>query len=430
MVNSFIDFLSAYPSKYHVVEGFRRLLVNAGFTELCLKKEWNIKPGGRYFTTRGGSSLIAFVVGTEAKEKGYRIIATHSDTPSLRVKPTPDMLLNGMHKCNTEIYGGAILYSWFDRPLSIAGRISVETEDPLHPKDMLVDLRKPVGIIPSVAIHFNRQVNESFTVNKQIDMSVLLQTADGMKGQMTLLEIVASSVGVSTSDILDYDLYFYDTTPTSVIGLNEEDSIISGSRLDDLMMAFPAFEALCRTSTDGGIGRMVCLFDNEEVGSLSKQGANSPLLRNIFDRISEKLNYTTEESQRVIYNSFLMSSDVAHALHPNHSELHDPTSRPVLNGGVVCKINANQKYMSDGNSSAILQSLCRQAGVSCQIFVNRSDMAGGSTLGNIVTSQLDIHGVDIGCPILGMHSLRETAGVKDFTDSLLLFDTFFKNSNY
>ena len=425
MVERFIDFLSKYPSKYHVIEGFRRMLVDAGFTELCLKKEWTIKPGGRYFTTRGGSTLIAFKVGTDVVECGYRIVAAHSDAPSLRVKPSPDMKVANMHKCNTEVYGGAILYSWFDRPLSLAGRVSLATADALHPKNVLVDLRKPIGVIPSVAIHFNRQVNDAFSVNKQVDMSVLLQHA-GSTNAPSLQEVVASSAGVSSSDILDYDLYFYDPTRADVIGFADDNKLISSSRLDDLMMAYPAIEALCKSSTENGYGRMVCVFDNEEVGSSSKQGADSPLLRNVFDRIAEKLSLTTEEAQRVVYNSFFISADVAHALHPNHPELHDPTSHPTLNGGVVVKINAQQKYMTDGNSSAVLQGLCQKAGVECQMFVNRSDMAGGSTLGNVVTSQLDIHGVDIGVPLLAMHSLRETAGVNDLLDTLLLFDTFFQ----
>lgn len=421
MVTDFIDFLSAYPSKYHVIEGFKSMLVKAGFTELCLKRTWDIKYGGRYFTTRGGSSLIAFIVGDNAPTEGYRIIAAHSDTPTLRIKPTPEMSVGNMLKINTEVYGGAILYSWFDRPLSLAGRVTIATDNPLRPKNVLVDVHKPIGVIPSVAIHFNRQVNDSFGVHKQTDMSVMLQAGV----PTSLNDILAPYVGDASAEILDYDLNFYDATPACVIGSEPTSQLINASRLDDLMMAYSAVRALCETTEGSGAGRMVCIFDNEEVGSSSKQGAMSPLLNNIFERIADQLHYSVEERQRTIYNSFLISADMAHALHCNHPELHDPVVRPMMNNGICIKINANQKYMTDGSSSAMLQGICRKAEVPYQMYVNRSDMPGGSTLGCVVTSQLDIHGVDIGCPMLGMHSIRETAGVKDLTDSLRLFKTFF-----
>lgn len=429
-MKSFLEFLAAYPSKYHVIEGFRRMLVEAGYSELCLKREWEIKPGGRYFTTRGGSSLIAFVAGNDPQNKGYRLIAAHSDTPVLRLKPQPDMRAGRtMVKFNTEIYGGAILYTWFDRPLSLAGRVTLETEDVMHPKNVLFDMRKAVGLVPSVAIHLNRGVNDSFVVNKQVDMSVLMPSL-GAGDMATFERYLAKELGVSEEAIVDYDLNFYDVTPGQVVGLDEANGVLVASRLDDIMMAYPAVRAMCDIPDEAladGAGRMVCIFDNEEVGSSSKQGACSPLLTNVFERLSEKYGYTSEAHQRMLYNSFVISADMAHGLHPNHPEKSDPMVQPELNGGIVVKVNSNQKYMTDGNSSVIARSLCKRAGVPCQMFVNRSDSPGGSTLGNMLTSQIDIHGVDIGCAMLGMHSLRETAGVRDYDYLVRLFDTYYSS---
>lgn len=408
-----LDFIHKSPSTFHVIDNFANMLKEQGFEELCLKKSWDIKPNGKYFTRRNGSAIIAFCINKNAPIDGLRIIAAHSDAPTFRIKPMPEMLTNDkLVRLNTETYGGAILHTWMDRPLSAAGRIIVRSKNAMHPKKVLFDFKRPIGIIPSVAIHMDRTVNDNLSLNKQTDMPLLVMALDG--GTLThnlLRDYIAKEICVSSEDILDYDLTLYDTEKGSIVGL--DNSMILSPKLDDLSMAYAAITSLCDTSADSETNKIVCIFDNEEVGSGTKQGAKSPLLKNILERISEKMQFSKEESQMMTYNSFLISADQAHAIHPNQPSKHDPNLHPTLNGGPVIKIAANQKYMTDADSSAIFMELCKESGVPYQFFANRSDNAGGSTLGNLLTSQIDIHGVDIGNPMIGMHSARETGGVKD-----------------
>ena len=422
--NNLINFVSASPSPFHVVDNIAEMLQKRGFEELCLKKSWEIKPNGRYFTRRNGTAIIAFSVGSDAPTEGLRIIAAHSDAPTFRIKPEPEMLVdNKLLKLNTETYGGAILHTWMDRPLSVAGRVTLRSSDALHPKKQLIDFQQPIGIIPSLAIHMDRGINEQMSLNKQSDMPLLVQATDGSKlTHNTLKNIIANKLSVDVSDVLDYDLTLYDTEKGTIVGF--DNSMVLCPKLDDLSMAYAAVCAMCDTS-DSTINRVMCVFDNEEVGSGTKQGACSPLLKNVLERISEKLNFTAEQRQMMTYNSFLISADQAHALHPNKPYTHDPILHPTLNGGPVIKVAANQKYMTDADSSAVFIQLCAEIDVPCQKFVNRSDIAGGSTLGNLLTSQIDIHGVDIGNPMIGMHSARETGGVKDQLFVRQVFTYFF-----
>lgn len=416
MANELLDFIAESPSPFHVVEQVKTMLVNAGFQPLCLKKQWQLKKGGRYFTTRGGTAIVAFTIETDVASDGFRMVAAHSDSPSLRVKPNPLSAIDGkMLRIATETYGGALLYSWLDRPLAVAGRIYTKTDNPLHPKSVLVDSKTPIGVVPSVAIHFNRNANDGLSLNKQIDMQPLIAT----EGGDSVNSFFKTITDVPVADILGYDLNMYDAERGTIVGLNNE--MVVAPKLDDLAMVFTATKALC-AAADKPTNKMLCLFDSEEVGSNTKQGACSPLLPNIIERIAEQLSLSAEDRQRITYNSFLISADMAHALHPNHPELHDPTNRPVLNGGPVVKFNCNQKYMTDGSSAAVVEALLD--GLDHQTFVNRSDMAGGSTLGNLLTSQIDIAGADIGAPLLAMHSARETAGTCDILTSMLMFERF------
>lgn len=407
-----IDFIHKSPSPFHAVDNLANMLLNNGFEELCLKRSWNIEPGGKYFTRRNGTALIAFSVNTDVSTEGLRIIAAHSDAPTFRIKPQPEIVVDGsLLKLNTETYGGAILHTWMDRPLSIAGRVVLRSDNPLHPKKVLVDLQRPVGVIPSLAIHMNRGVNDNLSLNKQDDMPMLVQAvSDALPSAGALKIMLADKIGVGVDDILDFDLNLYDTEKGTIFGI--DNSMVLSPKLDDLSMAYAAICAMC-DSCNTSTNRIVCIFDNEEVGSGTKQGAQSPLFRNVLDRIAQKLSLSAEETQMMTYNSFMISADMAHAVHPNHVSKHDPVLHPRLNGGPVIKVAANQKYMTDADSSSVFMELCRESDVPFQQFVNRSDIAGGSTLGNILTSVIDIHGVDMGNPMIGMHSARETGGVKD-----------------
>lgn len=415
-----LDFIHESPSCFHVVENMANCLLKEGFQELVLTESWTIQTPGKFFVRQNGSAIFAFTIGGESlAESGFRFVTAHSDSPTFRIKPNPEMLANGMLKLNTEVYGGAILMSWLDRPLSVAGRVVLKSDNPLRPKQVLVDLKRPIGVIPSLAIHMNKQVNSGVELNPQTDMLPLIATVnEKFVKNGALLSAVAAELKVAADQIVDCDLYLYDVQKGCVLGL--ENNLVLSPKLDDLAMAFAGLQALLETK-DAGKNNMLCIFDNEEVGSETRQGACAPTLRHILERIAEKLSMTTEDFQRMVYNSFMISADQAHAVHPNAVSKHDPVLHPVLNGGPVVKFNARQKYMTDADGSSVFIELCKQAGIPFQMFANRSDSPGGSTLGNKLTSQLDIRGVDMGNPMLGMHSSRETGGVMDQWYAVQLF---------
>lgn len=327
-------------------------------------------------------------------------------------------------KLNTEVYGGPILYTWFDRPLSIAGRVILRSANPLRPESRTVHFRRPLLTIPHLAIHFNRAVNEGNPLSKQKDMLPVIGIVNSaLERDNLLLNLVAEELDVDPSQILDFDLSLYDTTPACRLGLNDE--FISAGRLDDLMMAHAAVTALLE-SDDMAMTRVAAIFDNEETGSGTKQGAASPVLDHILRRISSIAFGANEEDYfRAIDNSFMISADNGHALHPNYPEKQDPTNHPTLGAGPIIKINANCKYMTDADSAAVFRTICEQAEVPVQYFVNHSDVAGGSTLGNILTSQIDLRGVDMGAAIWAMHSVRETASVADHDYIIRAFTQFY-----
>ncbi|WP_289055566.1 M18 family aminopeptidase [Carboxylicivirga marina] len=425
LAEELIEFIHQSPTAFHVVKNTAEELEANGYQYLDITSVWNIEKGGKYYTTKSGSALFAFQLGNEEMETcGLKLVSAHSDSPGFKIKPQPEMLVDGKYlKLNTEVYGGPILMSWLDRPLSLAGRVLLKGENALNPKHQLVDFRKPLLIIPSVAIHLNRSVNDGIELNKQVDMLPLMTIVkDTLEKENYLLKLIAEELNVSTEDILDFDLFVYEFEKGCLVGPEQE--FISSPKLDDLAMVHAGLKALL-ANKNTNTTNLLCIFDNEEVGSVTKQGAGSPVLRNIIERIMEKLGKSQEEYQRSIYKSFMISADMAHSVHPNHPEKHDPMLHPVMNAGPVIKIHANQKYTTDGESGAIYETICKLADVPVQKFVNRSDMVGGSTLGNVSTGKIDIRTVDIGNPMLGMHSVRELGGTLDHTYVMKSFETFY-----
>ena len=423
-IQDMMNFLDSSPCNFLAVSNIAKRLEAEGFTHLDQRDKWNLSPGGKYYVTQNDSAIFGFIVGTEPVYNGYKIITAHSDSPGFRIKPAPEMLCDGnIMKLNTEVYGGPILYTWFDRPLSIAGRVILRSNDPLHPVTRLVKFDRPLLTIPHLAIHYNRSVNDGNPLSRQKDMlPVIAHINDTAEKDGYILNLVAKELGVEAKEILDFDLTLYDTTPACLVGVNDE--FLTSGRIDDLSMAYSAMVALL-DSTDTRMTRVMAIFDNEETGSETKQGACSPVLTHILQRINSSLGGDDETYMRAVASSFMVSADNGHATHPNYPEKQDPTNHPVLGGGPVIKINANCKYMSDADSAAVFRTICEDAGVPYQYFVNHSDVAGGSTLGNKLTAQINLRGVDMGAAQWAMHSVRETASAQDMIYIIRAFTQFF-----
>ncbi len=420
-----INFIDASPSQFHATKEAEERLLKNNFVKLNKGDKWNLEKGGKYFITNNSSSLVAFEIGSgDITQEGFRLIGSHTDSPTFRVKPNPDIIVeNSYVKLNTEMYGGALVSTWFDRPLSIAGRVSLRTDDPLKPEERLVNVDKDLLIIPSLCIHMNREANSNSSFNNQIHLLPVLTTVnEELEKDNMLIKIMAKELGVDYKDILDFEVYLYVRQKGSIIGLNDE--FVSVGKLDNLAMVHASLTGLIE-STPSVATKVIIANDNEEVGSMTKQGANSPMLKNLLERIILGLGLTREDFHRTISNSFIISADMAHSIHPNYLEKADPTNRPVVNKGPVIKISASCSYTSDGVSSAIYRAVCEKAGVPYQTFVNRSDLRGGSTIGPITSQQLDINSVDIGNPVLGMHSARELCGVQDHYYMIESFKTYF-----
>lgn len=399
------QFLEGSPSCFHAIENMKNILSEEHFEQLQENRKWHVQPGGRYFVTRNSSSLIAFTV-PEHGFKGMRIIASHGDSPTFKIKENPELETDSHYiRLNVERYGGMLCAPWFDRPLSIAGRLVIGREGRLVTK--LVNVDRDLVMIPSLAIHMNRQVNEGYSYNAQKDM-LPVYGGDGASG--TLMKVIAQAAGVSQEEILGHDLYLYNHMKGSIWGAGEE--FFSCGRIDDLQCAFASLEGFL-TGGHPDCVSVHAVLDNEEVGSSTKQGADSTFLEDVLWRINEAAGGGREDYLRRLAASFMVSADNAHGVHPNYGEKADPTNRPWVNGGIVIKYNANQKYSTDGISAAAFKTICQKAQVPWQTFANRSDMAGGSTLGNIANCHVSINTVDIGLPQLAMHSPYETAGVKD-----------------
>ena len=442
-----LDFIRSSPSCYHAIDNIRRKLIEKGYIELSEGEDWSVEVGGKYFVTRNSSSIIAFRI-PERVVGGFMVVASHSDSPTFRVKPNPE--LSGPEnyvRLNTERYGGMILDSWFDRPLSVAGRIMVRENGRIVEK--LVSVDDDLLIISHVAIHMLKS-NDGIVYNPAQDLVPLFGLAGpDEKPQGSLMKIVAEAAGVDPDNILSHDLFLVNRQRQSVWGRSKE--FISSPKLDDLQCAFSAFEAFTDSESDnltnsGHSIPVMFVADNEEVGSATMQGAGSTFLADTLLRVTSALEvcgakcdcfgaYCTNSAgnsiaayRRMLASSMLLSADNAHAVHPNHPELADPTHRPRLNGGVVIKYNAAQLYTTDSYSSAIFLEMCKKAGVPTQMFCNRSDIRGGSTLGSISNTKVPLHAVDIGVAQLAMHSSYETCAAFDTGYMINAMKEFFSSS--
>ena len=420
-----VDFLYDSPSACHGVKATQKILDENGFIEIKETDKWDLQAKGKYYVIKNDSALIAFEIGTgDIEETGLRLIGAHTDVPGFRIKPNPQMISEGKYvKLNTEVYGGPILHTWFDRPLSIAGKVSLKGASPLKPETRLVNINKPLLIIPSLAIHMNREVNEGFKINRQVDTLPLLGLInDKLENEDYLMNILAEELKVNKEDILNFELGLYEYEKGMLIGMNEE--LISSGRFDDLWMVYAGIKALVDSRENEATKVMICI-DNEEIGSLTAEGANSTLLNNILERIALGLGKDREGYYRALANSIMISADLAHAVHPNLGDKHDPTNRPVLEGGPVLKIAASGSYSTDSFNGAVFAGVCEAAGVPFQKFVNRSDVRGGTTIGPVTAANLTIPVIDMGAPVLGMHSIRELASVKDNYYTIKAFTEFF-----
>jgi aspartyl aminopeptidase len=426
MIKRLLDFLNASPVNFLAVRNIVKELEQAGYRRLDPREAiGEVKAGDKLFVTKNDSSVYAFHIGRKSlADAGFRMICAHCDSPTFRIKPNAEMTCEGgIVKLNTEVYGGPIMSTWFDRPLTIAGRVIVRSDDELNPKTLLLHVRRPLLQISNLAIHFNRQVNDGVKLSKQKDMLPILGiVTDKLEYGNLLMNVICSELNIKPEEILDFDLYLADATPACTFGVHDE--FLSSGRLDDLSMCFAGLEALLATP-DTDTTKVLAIFDNEETGSQTKQGAGSPFLSMMLKRIALAQSGTTEAFFQAVERAFMISADNAHAWHPNYSEKYDPTNHPVLGGGPVIKFNAAQKYASDAVSAAVFSELCRKAGVPCQRFVNHSDVAGGSTLGNILASSIPLRGIDMGNAILAMHSCRETGSVADHIYTVKAFCQFF-----
>ena len=431
-IRGLLEFIEKSPSCYHVIRNMSQLLEANGFSELREECSWEVKEGGRYYVTRGDSSMIAFAV-PDKEYANYQITASHSDSPSFKIKENPEMLTEFHYvELNVEKYGGMIYAPWFDRPLSVAGKVVVRDRDLSDENHIgklqtkLVNIDRDLVMIPNVAIHMNRSMNDGYKYNAQKDMIPILGEESAKD---TFMKLIAANVHSEPEDIMGMDLFLYNRQAGTVWGADNE--FLSSPKLDDLQCAYATMKGFLNGVTEGRNKKSVsvcCVFDNEEVGSTTKQGADSTMLHDVLKRINSACGRNEEQYMMAVAQSFMLSADNAHAVHPHHQDKADPTNRPYMNKGIVIKFNANQKYTTDSVSAAVFRSICENAGVPCQTYVNRSDIAGGSTLGNIANAHVSLNTVDIGLAQLAMHSPYETCGSKD-TDMMIAGVTEFYNTH-
>jgi len=427
-----LDFIEKSPSCFHVIDNMKKELAAAGFAELKERDSWQLKAGGAYYVTRNDSAIIAFRVPASGRVQGYQIVASHSDSPSFKVKENPEAEAEGAYvKLNVEKYGGMILSTWLDRPLSAAGRILVNCSDGdadgrrkrIRLESRLVNISRDLLMIPNLAIHMNPEANNGYKYNPKTDMMPVLGAISSDGAKPSLAALVACEAGVDPADIVTTDLYLTNRQKGTLWGADRE--FIASPKLDDLECAYASLQGILQAEGQSENVCVHCVLDNEEVGSETKQGAAGTFLADTLKRICTCLGGSEEDYLRAAAGSFLISADNAHAVHPNRGDMADSSNRPKLNGGIVIKYSGNQKYASDAVSAAILKMLCEKAEVPVQTYTNRSDIAGGSTLGNISTTQVSINSVDIGLAQLAMHSAYESAGVRDITYLMELVKTFF-----
>ena len=431
MIKRLLSFLDASPVNFLAVKNITEELQQHGYHRIDTTEALGmVKAGDKFFVTKNDSSIYAFQIGRKPlAETGFHMICAHCDSPTFRIKPHAEIdCEGGIVKLNTEVYGGPIMSTWFDRPLTLAGRVIVKSKDVMTPTTLLLHVKRPLLQISNLAIHFNRQVNDGVKLSRQKDVLPILGIInDELEKGNLLMNIILEELNkqqtVAREDILDFDLYLADATPACTFGAHNE--LISSGRLDDLSMCFAGLEALL-ASQPTDTTQVLAIFDNEETGSQTKQGAGSPFLSYMLKRIALAQGGTEEAYYQAVERAFMISADNAHAWHPNYSEKYDPTNHPMLGGGPVIKFNAAQKYASDAYSASVFAGLCKKAGVPCQRFVNHSDVAGGSTLGNILASSIPLRGVDMGNAILAMHSCRETGSTADHEFCVKVFTQFYQ----
>ena len=428
MIKRLLSFLDASPVNFWAVKNIAAELEQNGFRRLNPQEPLGkVEAGDKFYVTKNDSSIYAFHIGKQSlADAGFHMICAHCDSPTFRIKPNAEMdCEGGIVKLNTEVYGGPIMSTWFDRPLTLAGRVIVKGEDAMHPQTLLLHIKRPLLQISNLAIHFNRQVNDGVKLSRQKDVLPILGIInDELEKGNLLMNVITDELHIQKEEILDFDLYLADATPACTFGAHDE--FISSGRLDDLSMCWAGVEAMIGTVSESDTTRVLAIFDNEETGSQTKQGAGSPFLSYMLKRIALAQSGTEEAFYQAVERAFMVSADNAHAWHPNYSEKYDPTNHPMLGGGPVIKFNAAQKYASDAVSAGIFANICEAAEVPCQRFVNHSDVAGGSTLGNILASSIPLKGVDMGNAILAMHSCRETGSVADHEYCVKAFTKFYE----
>ncbi len=411
-----LTFLDHAPTAFHAVAQVRDVLKENGYEEIVEGNDWKLKNNAKYFVVRNESSIIAFRT-AKKNFNGFMIGASHSDSPAFKVKENPEIVANGYVKLNVEGYGGMLMSPWLDRPLSVAGRVIVQKGNSFVTK--LVNVDRDLCMIPSLAIHMDRDANKDHTWNAQTDMLPIIGDASA-KGKF--MQIVAQAAGVKEKDIIGHDLFLYVREAGSIWGADKE--YVSAPHIDDLQCGFGNLQGFLQASSSTSVPMLV-IFDNEEVGSSTKQGADSTFLEDTMHRIADAFG---KDFAQAAASSFMISADNAHAIHPNHPEKADPVNQPHMNAGIVMKFNANQHYTTDGISAAIFRSLCKSVDVPLQVFTNRSDSRGGSTLGNISNTHVSLNTVDIGLPQLAMHSCYETCGAKDTAYLIAVMKEFFSKS--
>lgn len=423
--DDFFDFIKKATSPYHVVKTCISQLKEHGFEQLDFQTPWKLIPGGRYYTVPYGTTLFAFTIPKEpSADTIFRITASHTDHPGFRIKNNAEMFEKDYLKLNVEAYGGAILNTWLDRPLSLAGKVAFKSNNLFSPEIRFVDYKTPLLSIPNLAIHMNRNINTGIELNKQIDLLPLF----GIKGEEDgnghfFLQFLADTLNVNANDILDFDLYLYNPEEPCTFGRNQE--FMSSPRLDNLTSVYASLQALQHSKEQNRDISVAAFYDNEEIGSRTKQGADSLLTNMFLKKIYDGLNFTQETFTHSILKSLLLSTDVAHGFHPNHGEKNDPTNVTQLTKGLVIKWNSSQKYATDSEAVAIVQQICEAYHIPYQKFVNRSDIPGGGTLGSITSSWLPMKTVDLGIPLLAMHSARETGSFQDEIALLRLLHAFY-----
>ena len=408
-----IEFIDESPSTYHVVKNCSDILEENGFEKVMPREKWELKKGGKYFLKKSSSTIIAITIGKNFDvRKGFKIFGAHTDSPCFRIKPNPEMVTENMVRLNTEVYGGPILSTWFDRPLSIAGRVIVKGENSFFPRTVKIKIDEPLLTIPNLAIHQNREVNNGVKIDKQNDVLPVISLINkNFEREGYLERVILEKTGIKKEDIIDFDLYLYATEKGCLLGANEE--FMSSPKIDNLASVYTGLIGLLEAEENQDRINIFVAFDNEEIGSATKQGADSNYLLNTLERISLALGLSRGDFLQMLESSYILSADAAHAAHPAHLGKTDPTNRGKINEGISIKISAKQKYTSDGYSIAVIKQLIEGTEIQIQPFVNESNELGGSTIGPISSTHLDIDGVDLGVPMFAMHSVRELCGIFD-----------------